>query len=211
MITAQRSLREVSVSCHANGLRLSGTRLQITMVESKLFCSFGANVTGIKFYSGWHQLHPMMQVAFARGPENIYDKNSIVVLTYDTKTEQGHLERLTAAGLAPLLDWHHQFWASCGLGPAECIPPSAMSGTLHPFQGLLNQWFRQTPLALLSCLRLYLHFSSKGITIPHLQPQALNWLSHRGTTPTSLSRVHSSTSEQQNRHTFRTTSLPTCN
>ena len=76
------------------------------MEYSSLFCSFAANVTGIKFYPGRRQLHSMMQVAFEREPENVYDPNSIVVLTSDTNAKLGHLERSVAIALAPLLDLH---------------------------------------------------------------------------------------------------------
>ena len=68
------------------------------MEKSKLFCSFSANVTGIKFYNAWRDLRSMMRVTFRRE----YDENNvIVILTYDTK-ELGHLERSVAAAIAPL-------------------------------------------------------------------------------------------------------------
>ena len=69
----------------------------------KLFCSFSANVTGIKFYNAWRDLHSMMRVTFRREYHNIHDSNAIVVLTYDNK-ELGHLERPVAAAVAPLYD-----------------------------------------------------------------------------------------------------------
>ena len=36
------------------------------MEKSKLFCSFSANVTGIKFYNAWRDLRSMMRVTFRR-------------------------------------------------------------------------------------------------------------------------------------------------
>ena len=61
----------------------------------KLFCSFSANVTGIKFYDAWRDLHSMMRVTFRREYHNIHDS------IYDNK-ELGHLERPVVAAIASL-------------------------------------------------------------------------------------------------------------
>ena len=37
------------------------------MEKSKLFCSFSANVTGIKFYNAWRDLRSMMRVTIHSG------------------------------------------------------------------------------------------------------------------------------------------------
>ena len=71
--------------------------------EVEFFCSFLANVMGIKFYDAWWNLHSMMRVTFRREYDNIHDNNVITVLTYDNK-ELGHLERPVAAAIAPLHD-----------------------------------------------------------------------------------------------------------
>ena len=96
--------------CHKRSHVFPGFKRNIskspTMEKSKLFCSFSANVTGIKFYDGWRDLHSMMRVTFRREYDNIHDNNAIVVLTYDMydNKELGHLERPVAAAIAPLHD-----------------------------------------------------------------------------------------------------------
>ena len=46
----------------------------------------------------------MMRVLLEREPENVHDTNFIVAKVCDTGTMLGHLDRKTAAVIAPLLD-----------------------------------------------------------------------------------------------------------
>lgn len=56
------------------------------------YCSFTANVCGIKFYSGLQELHPMMHVRLIREPSNHVDSNAVIVKTRNGRT-LGHVER----------------------------------------------------------------------------------------------------------------------
>ena len=67
------------------------------------YCSFHVNVTGIKFYPGLPELYPMMHVRLRREEFNHFDNNAIVVIT-TSGSILGHLERKTAAVLAPIMD-----------------------------------------------------------------------------------------------------------
>ena len=43
------------------------------------YCSFTANIMGIKFYEGLAKLHSMMNVQVKRESGNVHDANAIVV------------------------------------------------------------------------------------------------------------------------------------
>ncbi len=45
------------------------------------YCSIHANVTGIKFYPGLLELHPMMHVRLRREEFNPFDSRAVVVIT----------------------------------------------------------------------------------------------------------------------------------
>ena len=70
------------------------------------YCSFEANIVGVMFYPGQVEIKPMMRVLLEREPENVHDTNSIVAKVLDSGTMLGHLDRKTAAVIAPLLDNH---------------------------------------------------------------------------------------------------------
>ena len=67
------------------------------------YCSMYANVTGIKFYHGVQELHPFLHVRVKREAFNPYDRNAVEVIAPSGST-LGHLERKTAAVLAPIMD-----------------------------------------------------------------------------------------------------------
>ena len=67
------------------------------------YCSFHANVTGIKFYSGINELHPMMHARLGREELNPFDSKSVLVFTFSGNV-LGHLEKKTAAVIAPIMD-----------------------------------------------------------------------------------------------------------
>ena len=68
------------------------------------YCSFETNIVGVLFYPGLVEIKPMMRVLLEREPENVHDPNFIVAKVCDTRTMLGHLDRKTAAVIAPLLD-----------------------------------------------------------------------------------------------------------
>ena len=70
------------------------------------YCSFEAHIVGVKFYPGLVEIKPIMQVLLEREPENTYDENSIVAKVHNSGMMLGHLDRKTAAVIAPLLDNH---------------------------------------------------------------------------------------------------------
>ncbi len=73
------------------------------MEELEEYCSIHANVTGIKFYPGLLELHPMMHVRLRREEFNPFDSRAVVVIT-GSGNILGHLEWKTAAVLAPVMD-----------------------------------------------------------------------------------------------------------
>ena len=70
------------------------------------YCSFEAHIVGVKFCPGLAEIKPMMRVLLECEPENTYDENSIVAKVHDSGMMLGHLDRKTAAVIAPLLDNH---------------------------------------------------------------------------------------------------------
>ena len=110
----------------------------VAMERSKLFCSFSANATGIKFYDEWRQLHSMMRVVFRREYDNIYDINSILVLTYNGE-KLGYLERSVAAAL------------DVNIGPGE-LPhlPYDIASSMQFHNNLIHLLFKKTHIKKLA-------------------------------------------------------------
>ena len=74
--------------------------------SATLFCSFVANVTGIKFYEGHLHLQSVMRVLFEREFSNPHDSNAILVklVLPEDCVILGHLERRVSSTIAPLMD-----------------------------------------------------------------------------------------------------------
>ena len=72
-------------------------------MEYSEYCSILANIMGIRFYSGFPELQPMLHVILRREPSNIVDSNAILVITKSGKI-LGHIEKKIAAVLASIFD-----------------------------------------------------------------------------------------------------------
>ena len=74
--------------------------------ESRLYCSFQANITGIKFYPGYHCLKSCVPVRLHREPGNVHDGDAVMayIESGSKYVELGHLEKDVAKVLAPMMD-----------------------------------------------------------------------------------------------------------
>ena len=92
--------------------------LQSDMAEysTTLFCSFEANVEGIKFYEGHLRLQSLMRVVLVRDLGNTHDCSAVAVKLVRPYGNAllGHLERHVAAAIASLMDRHLTGLIICG-------------------------------------------------------------------------------------------------
>ena len=71
--------------------------------ESRLYCSFQANVTGIKFYPGYHCLKSCVPVHLHREPGNVHDGDAIMayIESGSKYVALGHIEKKVAKVIGP--------------------------------------------------------------------------------------------------------------
>ena len=78
--------------------------------KSKLYCSFSANVVGIKFYPGIKYLKSIVPVYLCREPDNIHDSDAVMAYIDIGESRSsmptialGHLEKNVASVIAPMM------------------------------------------------------------------------------------------------------------
>ena len=80
--------------------------LQLEEMEDNYvdYCSFEALITGVKFYAGECEIRPMLRVLLVRDHGNGYDDNAVMAKALDSRMVIGHLDKKTAAVVAPIID-----------------------------------------------------------------------------------------------------------
>lgn len=70
------------------------------------FCSLKSLIVGVTFYSGATagRIAPKMEVKLVREESNRYDCNAVLAICVCTKKVLGHLDKSTAAIIAPIID-----------------------------------------------------------------------------------------------------------
>ena len=75
---------------------------RLGMDAVKECCSLEGHIKGIKFYDGFCSIRSMMNVRITREASNLHDSNTVLV-SYRGRVI-GHLDFMTAAAVAPLMD-----------------------------------------------------------------------------------------------------------